>query len=1020
MKKIIIKELLNYNSVNWHLKMSLSIFLLVFTFGNIQANTYSDNTETILEQTEITGTVKDANGDPLPGVNILVVGTTSGTQTDFDGNFTLSVAADAVLEFSYIGFTTQQVAVNGQTTINVVLQEDATSLDEVVVVGYGSQTKKEVTSAVVQLNEEEFNKGVINSATQLLQGKVAGLTISTKGGDPNAAPVIRLRGISTIGANTEPLVVVDGLIGGSMSNIDPNDIESINVLKDGSAAAIYGTRGSSGVILIVTKKGGPSKAFLEYNGQVQVSTVLNTVDVMSPSVFLAAGGFDLGNSNNWLDLVTQDGITYVNNFAVSGGGDKTNYRISANIRNVDGILKESGYDQLNARVNLNTKILDDKIDVTFNSSYTQRESQFGFHEALRYGILYNPTAPIYGVDSPFQFNSDQYGGYFEALGLFDSFNPVSIIEQNRNDGNKTEFNYGLNLKSDLTDFLTVNVSIAEEHNKVNNSEYYSTTSHFRGGAASATRKGLARFYDSEFKSQLFEAFATYKGDFENSNLTLLGGYSYQQNNFKDKFLELGDFPDNQLDYSNAIEYAYDLLQAGFIDANSGASPDDKIIAFFGRANFTFDDAVFLMASVRREGSTKLGEDNQWGTFPAFGAGVDLNNYLELDNVDLFKVRVGYGVTGALPKENGLAKEIRDIVYDSNTGAASSTLSRAANPDLRWEEKSEINVGIEFSTDRLNATLDVYSRDIKDFIIERTVDVAEFGVDKRFENAGKMSTEGLELNVNFDFIKKEDFTYNSGILLSTYKSTLDEYVVAAETRGSLGAPGQNDTRMILVRPGDEVGQIWGPVWTGEVDSGGSQVFEDVNGDGEVITGQDKALADDVDFAVLGKGIPDLEIGWTNKLNYKNWEVNAFFRGAFGHSLINTYRAFFEPRVGSQTGYNFVNTELADDRIKNATFSSHYVEKADFFRLDNLSIAYNFDLNENAQKYFQSISLSLTAQNVFTITNYTGNDPDPALQDFGISDNGNFVGTTPDPLAPGIDRRSSYYSARGFSLGLLIRL
>ena len=741
---------------------------------------------------------------------------------------------------------------------------------------------------------------------------------------------------------------------------------------------------------------------------------------MTPSEFRAAGGFDLGSNTNWIDEVTRTGITYVNNFAVSGGSEKSNYRISANIRNVDGILNKSGFDQLNSRANLNTKILNDKVDITFNTSYTKKNSEFGFYEALRYGILYNPTAPIYGVDSPFQFNSDQYGGYFEALGLFDSFNPVSIVEQNRNEGVKTEFNYGLNLKSDLTDFLTANVSISEQLIKVNNSEYYPITSHFRGGAAGSVRKGEARFFNSEAKTQLFEAYGTYKGDFEKSNLTVTGGYSYQQSEYKDNFFAIGDFPDNQLDYSNAIEYAQDLLEAGYIQANSNASPEDKIIAFFGRANFTFDDAIFVMASVRHEGSTKLGEDNQWGTFPAFGVGVDLNNYLEFDNVDLLKVRVGYGVTGALPNQNGLSREIRNIIYDSSSGAASSTLARAANPDLKWEEKAETNIGIEFSTPRFNATLDIYSREVKDFIIERTVDVAEFGVDRRFENAGKLSTEGLELVLNYDFVKKEDFSYNSGIVFSTYKSTLDEYVVEAETRGSLGSPGQNSTNMILVREGEEIGQIWGPVFTGEVDSNGSQVFEDVNGDGQLITGQDNALDDDVDFAVLGKGIPDFEIGWTNQLTYKNWELNAFFRGAFGHSLINTYRAFFEPRVGSQTGYNFVNTELANPAITNAEFSSLYVEKADFFRLDNLSVAYNFDLNENTQKYFKSIQVSLAAQNVFTITDYTGNDPDPALQDFGTGSNGDFIGSTPDPLAPGIDRRSSYFSSRGFSLGVLLKL
>ncbi len=1008
------------NSAKRHVKIILSVFLLLATFFNIQASTYSEDTKILLDQQiEVKGTVTDTDGEPLPGVNIIIVGTTSGTQTDFNGNYTLNVASDAVMAFSYVGFATQNIAVNGRTVINVQLAVDAQALDEVIVIGYGTQTKKEVTSAVVQLGEEEFNKGVVNSATQLLQGKVAGLTISNRGGDPNKTGAIRLRGISTIGANTEPLIVVDGLIGGSMSNIDPNDIESINVLKDGSAAAIYGTRGSSGVILIITKKGSQSKSGFEYNGQVLVSSVQNSIDVMTPSEFRAAGGFDLETNTIWIDEVTQTGITYVNNFAVSGGGDKTNYRISANIRNVDGILQKSGFDQLNSRANLNTKILNDKVDVTFNTSYTKRESQFGFYEALRYSVLYNPTAPIYGVDSPFQFNSDQYGGYFEALGLFDSFNPVSIMEQNRNDGTKTEFNYGLNLKSDLTDYLALNVSMAEQFVRVNNSEYYPTTAHFRGMAASAVRKGLAKFYNSEADIELFEAYGTYKGDFENSNLTIVAGYSHQQINFKEHFFEIGDFPDNGLDYSNAIENAYDLFTAGNIDANSGASPDDKIIAFFGRVNYTFDDSIFLMASVRREGSTKLGVDDQWGTFPAFGAGVDLNRYFEFDNVDLFKVRVGYGVTGALPNENGLSKEIRNIVYDTDTGAGSTTLSRAANPDLKWEEKAETNIGIEFATDRLSATLDLYTRDVKDFIINRKVDVAEFGVDNRFENAGSLSTDGLELNVKYDFVKKEDFTYTSGILFSTYKSTLDEYVVEAETRGQLGAPGQNDTNMILVREGDEIGQMWGPVFTGEVVDG-SQVFKDINGDGVVKVGQDNALDDDVDFAVLGKGIPDFEIGWTNQLEYKNWTLNAFFRGAFGHSLINAYRAFFEPRVGSQTGYNFVNTELANPDIKNATFSSLYVEKADFFKLDNLTISYSFDLNESTQRYFKSIDLSLSGQNLFTITNYTGNDPDPALQDFGASDNQGYPSTTPDPLAPGIDRRSSYYSARGFSLGILLKL
>ena len=971
----------------------------------------------IFSQT-VTGTVTGDDG-PLPGVSVLEKGTNNGSTTDFDGKYSINLTkSDAVLAFSYVGFTSQEVAVNGQSVVNVVLKVDAQALDEVVIVGYGSQTKKEVTSSIVQLDAKEFNKGVVNSTAQLLQGKVAGLTISNRGSDPNSNGVIRLRGLSTIGANTEPLVVIDGLIGGSLDNVDPNDIKTINVLKDGSAAAIYGSRGSSGVILVTTKKGSSSKASFDYSSQIETSSVANAVSVMNASQFVAAGGFDLGSTTDWMKEVTRTASTVVNNFAISGGSDNTNYRISANTRNVQGILKKSGFDQLNTRANINTKILNEKVDVSFNTSYTRKNSQFGFNEALRYAVLYNPTAPILGVDSPFTFNGEQYGGYFEALGLFDSFNPASIVNQNKNDGKSTVFNYGLNLKTKISENLSVNFSTSEETSKRDNIEYYPITSHFRGMASSATRKGLAKFYHSDFKVQQIEGYGTYKKDFDKSHLTVVGGYSFQQTNFFDHFFQLGNFPDNTLDYSNAIENSYDLLDKGYIGANSGASPDNKIIAFFGRANYTFDDAIYVMASVRREGSTKLGVDNKWGTFPAFGLGVDLNKYLALKNVELLKVRLGYGETGSLPGQDGLSREIRNIVYDTDTGAASTTLARAANPNLKWEQKAETNLGFEFNTSRLSATLDIYSRDVSDFIIERTVDVAVFGADKRFENAGKLNTKGVEVSMNYDFVKKDNFTYNSGIVLSHYKSILNDYVVDAEMRGNLGSPGQNSTNMIRVKKGEEIGQIWGPVFSGEVVDG-KQVFVDVNGDGTLVTNQDQALADNVDFAVLGKGTPDLEIGWTNQITYKNWDVNAFFRGAFGHSLVNTYRAFFEPRVGSQTGYNYVNTSLSNPAITSAQFSSLYVEKADFFKLDNLSVGYNFNLSEATQKYVKSIKFSLTASNVFTITSYTGNDPDPALTDRGGASNGDFANGN-DVLAPGIDRRNNYFTARRLSLGIVMKL
>lgn len=393
---------------------------------------------------EVSGTVSDANG-PLPGASVLVKGSTNGTQTDFDGNYKIgNVSANATLVISYIGYKTQQVAVGGQSTISVTLVDDAQALDEIIVVGYGTQVRKEITSAITSVNEEDFNQGVVNDAASLLQGKVAGLSIYNKGGNPNSNPTIRLRGISTVGGNLEPLVVIDGVLGQSLSNVDPADIENITVLKDGSAAAIYGTRGSSGVILVTTKSGKNGQSFaVSYNGQYSMATRANELETMNREQFLAVGGTDLGSDTNWVDEVTRTALTTVHNVAAVGGTDDANYRVSVNFRDAEGVLVNSGFNQFNARTKLSGKMFNDKLKIDFNSALTQRDADFGFNEALRYAVLYNPTAPIFGADAPFVFNSAQFGSYFETLGLFDSFNPVSIANQNQNFGTTTTVNYSL-------------------------------------------------------------------------------------------------------------------------------------------------------------------------------------------------------------------------------------------------------------------------------------------------------------------------------------------------------------------------------------------------------------------------------------------------------------------------------------------------------------------------------------------------------------------------------------------------
>jgi TonB-linked SusC/RagA family outer membrane protein len=973
-------------------------------------------TSTAISQKTISGVVADAtSGEALIGANVLVKGTAIGTITDFDGNYSLRANEGDVLVFSYSGYESQEATVGASNVINVTLAAGKL-LEEVVVVGYGSQRSKEITSAVVSVGREDFNQGPIADAAQLLQGKVAGLQTYNRGGDPNQPSVIRMRGISTVGANAEPLIVIDGIIGASLSNIDPADIETMDVLKDGSASAIYGTRGSAGVIIITTRKGSSKKGGginLSYNGQVGAQSVLRSVPVMNAAEFRAAGGADLGSDTDWLREITQIGLNRVNNLSAEGGVGNTTFRASANLRNVDGILQTSGFDQLNTRLNVTTKALNDKLTVDFNTSFTNRNQDFSFNEAFRYATLYNPTAPVLGANSPFPFASEQFGGYFETLGLFDSFNPSSIINQNYNRGKAREFNVGANLKYNILDNLSAHVNIANQSNTFASRAYYPTTSFFRGNATSPTRKGLANFYNNESNFQLYEGFLVYLLDLgDKSNLTFTGGYSYQQTNFRDVNFSLGDFPNNDLDWSNNIGVSQDFQNRNFISGSSSATPDEKIIAFFGRANYTFDDAIFVNASLRREGSTRFGEGNQWGLFPAVGLGVDINRYANINNVDLFKVRLGYGVTGALPPFHGLSQPIRRI-ENGPDGSVTTILDRAANPDLQWEEKKETNVGIDFKSGRLGATLDVYNRDIDGFLLERIVDASIFGAERRWENAGALNTKGLELALNYDVIQKSDFSYNTGIIFSTYKTVLSDYVIEEDIAGNLGAPGQNGTNMIRVKKGEEVGQIWGPVFSGNVSENGEPIMTDLNGDGQIIAGQDNWNNPNGDFAVLGKGIPDFELGWTNSINYKGWNVNAFFRGAFGHSLVNTWRAFYEPRISTQTSYNFVNSSLAVDGLTAARFSSLYVERADFFMLDNLTISRNIGSN----KYFKNVNLSLTGQNLFIITKYTGASPEPSLVDYGASDNGAVVNySSGNPLAPGIDRRSNYLMARTFTFGI----
>jgi len=948
-------------------------------------------TASAVAQKMVSGTVKDAaNGDALIGANVLVKGSGTGTITDIDGTYSLKASEGDVLVFSYAGYTDQEVAVGTSSTINISLSAGKL-LDEVVVVGYGTQKSKEVTGSVVSVKREDFNAGNVNSPAQLLQGRVAGLTVSRPGGDPNGNFGIRLRGLSTIGAQTEPLIIVDGVPGASLSNIDPQDIESFDVLKDGSAAAIYGTRGSSGVILITTKKGKKGTSNVEYNGYVSNESIAKLPAFLTSSEFKAAGGIDAGGTTNWYDEISQSELSQSHNLSLSGGTPSTSYRASFNFRDMNGVVLNTGFKQLNGSLSLNQKALNDKLNVALNMILTNRDSKFGFPEAFRYASIANPTSKVF-LDG---------GNLYNNPSGFDVFNPVSIVNQ-INDGTKTEMLANMNATYEIISGLKVSASYAKQKSDVLNGEYYAKNSVYR--------QGIARRITEQSDNNLYEGTLSYTGEADKLTYTLLGGVSTQDFTFQGQGIEAGGFLLDGTTYNN-IGSSSEVLKglASTWSYNNGY----KLQAQFARLNLNLDDTYFLAASVRREGSDRFGKDNRYGIFPAISAGVDISKLANLNNVDNLKLRVGYGVTGNLPGTSYLGYSIFSPgaqFYYNGEFVPSYGPTTNANPELKWETKGEVNLGLDYSmfNSRLRGSVDVFQRKTSDLILFTRVPVPPNLAPNTWKNSAGFTTSGLELAINYDLIRKSNFSYTPTLIFTTYRTKLDKYLENTPKAfiTNLGAPGQNITDagvgLHLLEEKAAIGQIVAPIWNGTLDNG-KPSFVDQNGDNKI---------DAADWVVVGNGLPDFELSLNNGFKFGNFDANLFFRGAFGHSLVHENRAFYEIKPAVLAA-NVIQTKYYDSKVSTASYNSTHVEKADFIRLDNASVGYN--VSTKGSKYFNKAHIFVTGQNLFTITGYTGVDPDVRLSDTGSVDNGGRTGAA-NPLAPGVDRRNTYFTSRTLTFGV----
>ncbi|MGK2864285.1 MAG: SusC/RagA family TonB-linked outer membrane protein [Chitinophagaceae bacterium] len=963
----------------------------------------------LLAQISVQGKVTDNANQPLPGVSVTVKENSSGTVTNLEGDFNLSVPGQrSILIFSYVGFPAQEVTVGTRTTFNITLSPTAGQLNEVVVTGYGTQKRREVTSAITTVNAEQFNKGNISDVTQLLQGKVAGLSISRPGGNPNAGFTIRLRGLSTLGANTSPLIVIDGQVGADINTVDPNDIQSIDVLKDAASAAIYGTRGSSGVIIITTKKGGRIPV-VSYNASVTSEVPGEFIPHMNAAEYKAAGGKDLGSSTDWNKAITRTAYSQIHNLSFSGGnGSGTSYIASVNYREAQGVSIKTGFNQVNGHINLTQRALKDKFNFALDVTATQRASKFGFDRAYQYATIFNPTAPLRTTDAPGSGGLNLTGSGYVEQNFVEYANPLAVLEQNTNQGTLKRMNINTTGTYEIIRGLKFQVRYAQQNASNFRWAYLPKTSFdsriIEGNRSGFSANGLARKQDDETYTRLVESTLSYdKKIFNDINLSAVAGYSYQAFTNSGLYVRAGDF----LSDVNSEN----ILNAGDIKNGRAVASSYKngsrLIAFFGRTNLNYKDLAFLSASLRREGSTQFGENNKWGMFPAVSAGLDISRITDIAHVNSLKLRASYGITGALPPSSYLSQFLYGPTGSSflyNGGYIPSYApTQNDNPDLKWERKAEFDVGLDFVlfNNRLTGSMDYYKRKTSDLLFNATVPVPPNPTDRKWMNIGTLENKGFEFVLGYDVFKNKAFDWNTSLNFSTFNIKLTELnkdlagtVIGAS---NLGSPGQEQTQITRAVEGEKIGIIWGPIYKG-LDPAGKFLFDDGTG---------KDVLSDAFKTKIGNGLPKFELGWSNTFRYRNFDLNFFLRGSFGHDIVNTYRAFFENSTPSNiASYNVVTTKYFNPALTSQpSFSSLFVEKGNFVKLDNATLGYSFNFKNDG--IIKGLRAYINGQNLFKITDYTGVDPEVRYSYGG------------NVLAPGVDARDTWVWTRSYTLGVNLK-
>ncbi|MEM1322797.1 MAG: TonB-dependent receptor [Bacteroidota bacterium] len=891
--------------------------------------------------TTVSGTVISDSGEPLIGATVLIKGTDKGTITDFNGSFSLDVpdVNTAVLEISYTGHTPQDIALNGQTNIEVALLEGV-ALDELVVVGYASQKKTEVTGAIASINAKEFNGGVISSPEQLLQAKIPGVRITSSSGEPGAAVNVTIRGAGSLRSGNSPLYVIDGvalsneavtpgsanLVGSNAGNVagaknplnflNPDDIESIDVLKDASATAIYGSRGSNGVILITTKKGTPGQEQLSYNAYVGVSSLANKIDL--------AGA---GTGTDWQDEITRSALAQNHNLSYSGGSERASYRASISFLDQEGIIDKSRLKRYTGR--LNTKLFalpDDRLQLSLNligshvvdNGVPRSDIADTDGELITNTLAADPGRPIFGSDGEYS------AGPTNPVGYLDAWNDITKTD-------RLLANLGASL--DLVEGLKYQLNLGVDRSNATR-EQELEPNNLEG---ININNGAYNFATIEATNVLVENYLTYDKLIKNSRFNVLVGHAYQEFDVNSFNLASSNFLVPSIGGINDPGNPVNIVGAdGGATNPDGIREVNKLESVFARVNYSYDDTYMLTASIRADGSSKFGENNRWGYFPAVAAAWRISKSLESELIDDLRLRVGWGQTGNQEIPNKATQETFQVTQNGISRV------REANPDLKWEVSNQFNVGIDFTLANkvLYGNIDYFNKTNTDPLL--LVDSEPPAVSQKWINLpGEINNQGVEIYLGTQIKNTKDFSWNVDVN-ATFTSNEVSFPDGREIfTGVLSGRSINGTLTQIIRDGGELGSFYLPV---------------DNGDGSSST----------ERQIVGSGIPDLVYGINNYLSYKNFDLSFNLSGVSGNEIYNATDNFL-----SNFGGN-VSQRIADASSIPAGASTFFLEDGAFLRLNNLTLGYNLPLGD--QEWVSRVRLYITGQNLFVMTDYTGYDPE----------------------------------------------